>query len=183
MPINDREHIGKCLAYLLRHHPQDAALVMDARGWVDIVALVEGMNEMGYDIALEDVFDAVENDEKGRFEISKDSLRIRALQGHSVDVDPDLVKATPPDVLYHGTATRFAASIEETGLVPQTRKYVHLSLDAETARSVGSRHGSPLVYEVAAAAMAEDGHPFFLSRNNIWLTAAVPPKYLSRFIR
>ena len=182
MSVNDRQHIGKCMAYLLRHRPQDANLEMDTRGWVDLAALVDGMNGMGYDITSADICDTVENDEKMRFELSSDATYVRALQGHSVDVDPDLVQATPPDVLYHGSATRFAPSIEEMGIISQNRNFVHLSLDPKSAKAIGTRHGTPCVYTIDAGKMARDGYIFYLSRNGIWLTDAVPPEYLTHCV-
>ena len=51
--------------------------------------------------------------------------------------------------------------------------------DLETAKTVGSRRGSPLIFRVAAAAMAADGYRFYRSDNGVWLTEYVPPKYLS----
>jgi len=59
------------------------------------------------------------------------------------------------------------------------RQYVHLSWDEKTARSVGHRHGKPMIFAVDAARMHADGHAFFLSENNVWLTDAVPAQYLT----
>ena len=84
----------------------------------------------------------------------------------------------PPEVLYHGTATRFVDSIFRTGLEKRSRQHVHLSDQLETATKVGSRHGKPVVFHVQAAAMAAAGHAFFRSDNGVWLTEAVPPKFL-----
>jgi putative RNA 2'-phosphotransferase len=111
-----------------------------------------------------------END-KQRFAFSADRTRIRASQGHSV--------AAPPDVLYHGTASRFLKSILATGLRAAGRHHVHLSADAETARRVGARHGFPAVLRVDAARMRADGIVFYRSDNKVWLTEAVLPRYLA----
>ena len=64
--------------------------------------------------------------------------------------------------------------------LPKSRLYVHLSKDVETATKVGSRHGRPIVYEVASGKMRRDGIRFFLSANGVWLTKNVPPDYLRR---
>ena len=85
---------------------------------------------------------------------------------------------TPPDQLFHGTASRFLATILEHGLKPMRRQHVHLSWEIAVARIVGSRHGRPEVLVVDAARMAADGFRFFLSDNKVWLTASVPPCYL-----
>jgi putative RNA 2'-phosphotransferase len=56
---------------------------------------------------------------------SADAARIGAVQGHSVDEDLGLTGKEPPALLYHGTATRFVASILVEGLKPKSRPQVH----------------------------------------------------------
>ena len=109
-----------------------------------------------------------------------DHTLIRANQGHSIPVDVELEKTTPPAVLYHGTGEKYTTSIDRQGLIPKSRLYVHLSADPETAKKVGSRHGKPVIYTIDCAAMAADGYLFYLSANKVWLTKEVPVKYLTR---
>ena len=66
----------------------------------------------------------------------------------------------------------------ESGLLPKSRLYVHLSKDIETAKAVGVRHGIPVIFTVMSAQMFKDGFSFFCSRNGEWLIKRVPPKYL-----
>lgn len=120
----------------------------------------------------------VKSNNKQRFAFNGDGTKIRASQGHSLEVDLNLQPLIPPEILYHGTATRFLDSIIATGLQPQNRQHVHLSADQQTAVSVGQRHGKPVVLRVAAGNMHGDGHIFFRSDNGVWLTAHVPPGYL-----
>ena len=110
---------------------------------------------------------------------NEDKTLIRANQGHSIPVDVELEEVQPPEFLYHGTGEKYTASINDQGLIPKSRLYVHLSSDVETAKKVGSRHGKPVVYTVDCAAMTADGYQFYLSANNVWLTKGVPAKYLS----
>jgi putative RNA 2'-phosphotransferase len=130
---------------------------------------------MGLSRELLDVI--VANNNKQRYEYSPDGKMIRARQGHSINVDVELTETIPPDVLYHGTATRFMESIYAEGLVPGNRLYVHLSADEATAVKVGSRHGSPLVIKIDCSKMVADGCKFYLSNNGVWLTKQVLPKY------
>lgn len=68
----------------------------------------------------------------------------------------------------------------EKGRLRMCRQYVHLSFDEVTAEEVGKRRkGEVTILKVAARKMREDGHCFWLSRNGVWLVAAVPPEYLS----
>ena len=176
------ERIGKHLAYLLRHHPESAGLDMDGHGWVCVDDLIEGVNEYSPFFLDYDILDAVvANDDKQRYAYSDDKAYIRANQGHSVNVDVGLEEAVPPDVLWHGTAVQFVDAIEQEGLLPQSRLYVHLSEDLETAITVGQRHGSPFVFEVDTRTMHDDGYVFLISKNGVWLTDNVPPEYLSRY--
>ena len=95
-------------------------------------------------------------------------------------MDVELDEVVPPEELWHGTATRFEASIDAQGLVPKSRLYVHLSKDRETAVKVGQRHGKPVLYIVKAGEMSRDGYKFYLSKNGVWLTKEVPAKYLMK---
>lgn len=92
----------------------------------------------------------------------------------------ELQKKEPPEILYHGTAERFTASIEKEGILRETRQYVHLSKDAATAKKVGSRHGKPVVYEIHSGEMSRQGYDFFLSANGVWLTKRVPVGFFTR---
>jgi len=117
--------------------------------------------------------------DKQRFRISEDGARIRANQGHTVKVAHDFQPAAPPDVLYHGTARASLPSIMASGLDKRRRHHVHLSATEETALKVGKRHGAPVVLKVDARAMADAGVVFFVSENGVWLTDAVPQRYLT----
>ena len=171
--------ISKLISLVLRHQPEALGLTMDAHGWVSTQELIEKLNSrQAFDMAM--LEEIVRTDSKQRYSFNADRTCIRANQGHSIPVDLELLPQEPPKTLYHGTATRFAASIEQEGLKPMQRQYVHLSADVRTAVAVGRRHGTPLVYTVDAEAMRQAGYLFYRSENGVWLTAAVPPAYLKR---
>ncbi len=168
---------GKLLALVLRHKPQELGLTVDAHGWAQVEALVQAFSKIGtFDKKL--LEQIVREDNKGRYSFNEDKTRIRANQGHSLPVDVELALAQPPEVLYHGTGEKYVQSINAQGLLPQSRLYVHLSQDKDTAVKVGKRHGRPVVYQVAAGAMARAGCEFYLSVNGVWLTKRVPAEYL-----
>ena len=170
---------SKFISLVLRHKPEAIGITLDAYGWADTNALINGMNKAGHSVSMDDIEKIVRLDEKQRYIFNDGQTKIRASQGHSIPVDVGLSESVPPDVLYHGTAARYLESIQESGLLPQNRLYVHLSKDTETAAKVGQRHGKPIVLEVDAAGMIRDGFTFYLSDNNVWLTKQVPANYLS----
>ncbi|MFZ6757479.1 RNA 2'-phosphotransferase [Undibacterium sp. Ji50W] len=172
--------ISKFLSFILRHQPESMGIELDEQGWTSISKLIGQAGLHGKSIKLADVQEAVKTSDKQRFAISEDGLMIRANQGHSVKVDLALPQTTPPEILFHGTASRFVASIMKDGLRPGSRHHVHLSAKQETAKTVGARHGVPVILTVRAKAMHDAGHTFYLSANGVWLCDTVPPQYLTR---
>lgn len=168
---------SKFLSYLLRHHPDELSLSMDTAGWVDVDDLLPKLFERDSSWTREVLQRVVDENTKKRFEIVDE--RIRARQGHSLDVDLGLTPTPPPDVLFHGTHPKVVDAILSSGLLKMQRHHVHLSEDVATAKNVGGRRGKPVVFEVDAAAMVADGHTFFVTENGVWLVDEVAPKYLS----
>jgi len=171
--------ISKFLSYVLRHRPDAIGLALDEGGWAAVDELIGRAAAAGRRLDRQRLQEVVETNDKQRFVLSEDGQRIRASQGHSIAVDLGLQPLEPPQVLYHGTATRFLAAIREQGLSPRSRTHVHLSADHDTAVRVGQRHGKPVVLVIDAAAMHAAGFRFFLSENGVWLTESVPHRFLS----
>jgi putative RNA 2'-phosphotransferase len=168
--------VSKYLSKHLRHQPERIGLTLDEAGWVEIDVLIAAATEHGFRFTRDELDHVVAANDKQRFAI--DGSRIRASQGHSIDVDLGLPPATPPPYLYHGTVARYLDAIRAEGLRPMNRHDVHLSPDRETAARVGARRGRPVVLSVDAEAMHRDGHVFHVSANGVWLTQGVPPRYL-----
>jgi putative RNA 2'-phosphotransferase len=175
---DDDRRTSKLLSYVLRHRPAEAGITLDLQGWVAIDALLAGLAARGTVLTRADLDRIVAADSKRRYAYSEDGARIRANQGHSVDVELGYEPATPPPLLYHGTALRNLDSILATGLDRRERHHVHLSATIATARQVGARHGRPVVLHVDAARMHADGFAFFVTANGVWLVERVPPAYL-----
>lgn len=170
---------SRFISLILRHKPEVIGASLDKHGWMDADTLIDGINRTGQHHLDRDILEKiVREDEKQRYSFNEDHTKIRANQGHSIPVDVELKECEPPEILYHGTGEKYRKSIDEQGLIPKSRLYVHLSKDAETARKVGSRHGKPVIYQVLAGQMQKDGYQFFLSENGVWLTKKVPVGYL-----
>lgn len=174
-----RIRLSKRLSYHLRHDPAAAGLELDPGGWTSVDDVLAGVKGLRSRKQLEEVISA---GGKRRFELSGDGRRIRARYGHSVAVDPAHERTPPPDVLYHGTAERNLDRILRDGLQPMGRQQVHLSERREDATEVGRRHGRPVILEVAARRMHEEGFVFSRATDGVWLVDEVPPRHVSRWI-
>jgi putative RNA 2'-phosphotransferase len=179
MNEQEQKRISKNLSYVLRHRPDSIGLELEMNGWVAVERLLAAFETHGQTISLDVLKQVVTNSDKRRFEFSDDGLRIRARQGHSVEVDLGYQPAAPPNVLYHGTAIQNLGPIFEKGLLKGKRHHVHLSTNKETMIRVGMRHGKPVLLTIDSAQMHADGYEFFVTGNDVWLTDHVPPKYLA----
>jgi len=170
--------ISKFLSLALRHQPEKIGLRLSESGWASVEQLIEASRSCGVEFTVEELHNIVANNDKKRFSLSEDGLWIRANQGHSVKVELGYAPISPPEILYHGTAERFLASIKQQGLIKGKRHHIHLSADADVAAKVGQRHGKPVVLRIEAGRMHQNGFVFYLSANGVWLTEIVPTGYL-----
>lgn len=169
---------SKFLSLLLRHRPDTLNLTLDQSGWIAVDTLLEALTPTEHTMTADDLVKLVQNNDKQRFVFSPDGRKIRAAQGHSVPVDLGLVPSVPPERLYHGTVQKFLDDIRKDGLKAMQRRQVHLSADRATALKVGSRRGTPIILEVRAGAMQDQGFEFYLAENGVWLTDSVPPAFI-----
>lgn len=172
------------ISFILRHKPEAIGLDLDKHGWASLEDFIEKAKSADMIYTTEEIMDIVNNNEKKRFAISEDGMSIRARQGHSssLDVDVQLSKKIPPVILYHGTSSNFLPSILKQGLIPKTRKHVHLSSDIETAYTVGKRHAKNahvVILEIDTKRMVKEKLNFYLSENNVWLTENVLPEFIN----
>lgn len=171
--------LSKLLSFALRHRPAALGLTLDTQAWCDVSLLLEQLAARGRATTREVLQELVDTCDKQRYSFSEDGLRIRANQGHTAPgVAITFEQKTPPAVLFHGTVEKALTNIFAEGLKPRQRHHVHLSERLDTATDVGARRGAPVLLEVDAAAMHQDGLAFFISKNGVWLTDSVPAKYL-----
>lgn len=178
----DRQRVVSVSKYLsrhLRHQPDRIGITPDAAGWVDVDELLAACARNSFPITPEQLRHVVAVNDKQRFSFDDTGTRIRANQGHTIEVSLDLPVSAPPDRLYHGTIDRSVGTIRREGLRAMKRHDVHLSPDVETARKVGARRGKPVILKVDAAAMAAAGHEFRVSANGVWLVPEVPPEFIT----
>lgn len=174
MTEKEKNKTSKFLSLVLRHKPEEIGLVLDVNGWANVEELLQKI-----DLKFEDLQKIVTTNNKKRFTFSDDLSKIRANQGHSINVDLELSEITPPEILFHGTAEKNMYSILKNGLLKKDRNHVHLSTEIETATKVGIRYGKPVILKIDALKMYQEGYKFYLSQNNVWLTDFVPKKFIN----
>lgn len=177
MKTFDETKFSKFLSLVLRHSPEAVDITLDQNGWVDINILRKAFVYRGWKVSVEQIEQIVANDNKQRYSILNG--KIRANQGHSVNIDLQLPAIVPPDTLYHGTVKASLDQIFKTGIRPMSRQFAHLSGDVGTATTVGSRRGDPIILKIDAKRCHEDGFEFFCSENKVWLSKHIPSEYIS----
>jgi putative RNA 2'-phosphotransferase len=178
--MNEKETIrtGKFLSLVLRHEPERVGLQLGEAGWVGVTELLDAVNRHGVALTLDQLKHIVATSDKKRYAFSDDGSQIRANQGHSVEIDLQYPPQTPPEILYHGTATRFLDGIRQHGLQKMERHDVHLSAETKVTVQVGSRHGKPVLLVIRAGEMHRAGHVFRCSTNGVWLVENVPVQFI-----
>lgn len=177
--------LSRFLSLLLRHRPARFPVHLDPQGYADldeVMHFVRGLPNFRW-ATYSDINAVLELPGRQRFERIRQEdgpTLIRALYGHTA-VRPTYEPAEPPPVLYHGTAPETLPAVEREGLQPMERRYVHLTVDPETARRTGLRHaGDAVVLEIDAAAAHADGIPFYHPVEEIYLCDHIPPPYIRR---
>ncbi|HEV2079556.1 MAG TPA: RNA 2'-phosphotransferase [Allosphingosinicella sp.] len=174
--------VSKFLARILRHDPGSAYLRLDRNGWADVDDVLVAISARFGGLTASDLAELVRSNDKSRYALSPDGSRIRANQGHSIDVDLGFEPMEPPALLYHGTKADLIPRIMREGLTKGRRHHVHLSADVATALKVGGRRGG----EVAVLAIRSSDMTDFLfyrSSNGVWLIEHVPPTFIGTIDR
>lgn len=178
----NNNRLSKVISHALRHEPEKYNIVLDKDGWVNINSLLKGLQENIAEyrtLVLDDIFNAVNSSQKKRHEIKNHS--IRAIYGHSTEIEMNYTERIPPDILYHGTSEEASKLILSEGLKPMQRKYVHLSSNTHSAIAVGSRkERCPIILSVDAGKACSYGVVFYFANNDTWLAKFIPSKFIEK---
>jgi putative RNA 2'-phosphotransferase len=166
--------VSRYMSYLLRHNPEN--LEMDKHGFVSLDRLVEKVKER-FQVDKGFILKIVEESDRRRFEIIED--KIRALYGHSIDIELKLEEDKLVRVLYHGTTPNAASEILRKGLKSMKRKWVHLSPTVKIAEEVALRRTQkPVILQIKAEAARKNGVKFYKASDKVYLCSNLPPKYI-----
>ena len=169
------------IALILRHHPELLNLKLDRYGYVDTDLLIEGVSLKGYNLTPSILDRIVLNNNKHRYKFNANKSKIRALQGHSIPVDLELLPQVPPKFLYHCTSVSSKNAIYIDGILKEPRQYVQLSANIETTSEADITHGKLLIFRVRALKMHNKNFKFYLNENNVWITEHIPSRYVEEF--
>ncbi|QEC66891.1 RNA 2'-phosphotransferase [Panacibacter ginsenosidivorans] len=178
--LSEKENtkLSKLLSYILRHKPEEYGIELGENGYTNVDELITKLNAHNENISFEILQHIVDTNNKKRFAFNEDLTKIRASQGHSVDVELGYTEQQPPEILYHGTVEKFLIAIMKDGLQKMKRHHVHLSADKTIATKVAERRGKPIILEIKAAEMFAAGYTFYHSDNGVWLTDHVPVEFI-----
>lgn len=166
-PSRDHRGLSKSMACLLRHTGPTSGLAIDSSGFADLDKLAEILGEESNRLLA-----VVEHPSEPRFQLINN--KIRALYGHSINVNIDpSIKVGNPNALYHGSECSALDSIVLQGLLPQSRRMVHLTNNVDEAILVGSRKGSAILFQINQTGAEKP------AAEGIWVIDNVPPENLS----
>jgi len=171
-----RTKVSRYISYLLRHNPED--LEMDKYGLVDIDELHKKLRQR-FHVDKRLIFEITEESRRKRFEIVGNN--IRALYGHTIHVEQELIEEKAIKVLYHGTTYDSAMKILREGLKPMRRAWVHLSPTVEVAREVGLRRTrNPTILAIDVEVARKEGIAFYKATDKVYLCGRLLPKYIMK---
>jgi len=177
--MDELERLSTFLSYILRHEPRKFGLSPNGDGYVPIDGLLDQINKKDRWrwVTKQHIIEIVERSEKKRFEVVRNE--IRALYGHTFATEIHYQSVAPPEYLFHGTARRNREKIEQKGLLPMKRQYVHLSVTPEDACKVALRRDkNPAILRISALKAHNEGIQFHKA-GDLFLAKRIPRKYLT----
>ena len=100
------ERLTRSLAYMLRHQPDEFDIEVDKYGFADLEDVLDELSDrFDQDIEVEDLTKAIDGGDRPRYEIVDG--KIRALYGHSIEVDPGESTEPPEKLFLHPRSASF----------------------------------------------------------------------------
>ncbi|WP_170117621.1 RNA 2'-phosphotransferase [Chitinophaga ginsengisoli] len=169
--------LSQFLSLILRHKPETINIALDAYGYAKIDEITQNAKNIDLVITEDAIRNVVLYSDKKRFKVTGNS--IKAIQGHSFEVNIDEQSQKPPDILYHGIRFKLKETVTQQGLLGTTGKLIPLYPNYYSAFIVeNTNKKGPVVFEINAGEMYNDGYEFYLTDNNVWQTKTVPVKYM-----
>ena len=185
MHENEVEGVGRILAGMLRHFPDNYGVKLDEHGWVKIYTIIPVIRTQKRNFWWLTPFHVealVRTDPKGRYQIN-DFGEIRAAYGHTIPINVDDMPTDVPEKLYYQTTDEELEFIRETGISPSDKSWVHLSLTARQAYVSGLFHiDSPAVVEIDVDGLNGSGRQVYRATDEVFLVRDIPPEFVGEKI-
>jgi len=176
----ETEKVGRTLAAVLRHGKYD--LEMDSEGYVrvkDIVRLIQDRNPRMKWFRPHHIEALVDTDTKGIYQLLGES--IRAMYGHTVNVELNLPIDNVAAVLFKAVPAEDYDALMKNGILPNERAKVHLSRTFDDAYRAGLMIlEEPMVLAVNTERNAEEGYPVGKASEKVFLCDKVLSGALSK---
>jgi putative RNA 2'-phosphotransferase len=177
------ESLGRIIAGMLRHFPENYGVKLTSNGYAKIYSMIPTIKTQrgryGWLTPLH--IEALgKTDERGRYQVNE-TQEIRATYGHTIPVDlSDLPDSPVPDILYYQTSEEEFSILNETGINPSDKTYIHLSSNYRKAYVSGKFHlDEPMIIGVDASNL-KTVTPVLKASDDVFLTSAVSPEYIKR---
>lgn len=187
MRESELEGVGRILAGMLRHFPDNYGVKLDDHGWIqvyNIIPVIRAQRKHFWWLTPFHIEALVRTDPKHRYQLN-DREEIRAAYGHTIPVNmDDLPTEGVPDKLYYQTTEEELEFMRETGISPSDKSWVHLSLTARQAYVSGLFHiDAPTVVEVDVEAMRQSGREVYQATDDVFLVNEIPPEFIGEVIK
>jgi putative RNA 2'-phosphotransferase len=176
------ESVGRILAGMLRHFPENYGVRLNDHGWLKIytiVPVIRAQKKSMWWLTPFHIEALVRTDPKERYQINE-SGEIRATYGHTIPVNlDDLPHDGIPDLLYYQTTDEELEFIRETGISPSDKSWVHLSLKPRQAYISGLFHiDSPAIVPIDTVRLIESGRNIYRATSDVFLVDFIPPDFI-----
>jgi 2'-phosphotransferase len=192
-----RIRLSKALSFVLRHGAASQGLRVDAEGFAHMADVAETPAMMLLHAKRAEIDYVIATDEKRRFLVEEvlGQRDVKAVQGHSIaGLNPQamhqpvtLEANNLPECCVHGTFLKHL-SIREKGLLTGglkgDREHIHFqSRELDDSRVIsGIRPNSEIAIYIDLEAALREGFKFYLSQNEVLLTAGAQGVLPARFI-
>lgn len=182
MRESEIEGVGRILAGMLRHFPENYGVRLNDHGWIkiyNIIPVIRAQRRNFWWLTPYHIEALVQTDPKKRYQINEKN-EIRASYGHTIPVNmDDLPTDGVPDKLYYQTTEEELEFIAETGISPSDKTWVHLSLTPRQAYVSGLFHiDSPAVVEIDVNGLRESGTEVYQATDDVFLVGQIPPEFI-----
>lgn len=173
-------YLNRLLNYILGNMPDEFGLVPEKEGYISLKELLKAINEepnMAY-VRESHIREVLLNNRDGSFEINGKKIRSNKRNYTLTDKDQDRVH--PPKTLYKGIKRKTYPFILKSGLLPGSKEHIVMTKDKDLAIRIAHRlDQKPIILEIKAGVAAENGIPFFLFGDSIYLADKIPVQFIS----